>query len=286
MLQGIDISHWQETTPGLGGVDFLIARATYGTAPDDRYRRHVANARARDLVVGAYHFGRRGDVAGQVEAYVKAAGDVDLYVLDLEADGDDPPMTKAEARDWIVRARTALDGRPIGLYHSTSGYPPDALGADWRWVADYRRIQKPPIKFDIWQWQGSPLDRDHFRGTRAELLELGGGKDDVGLHLTLPSAVIAGTLDIPIGTDSIRVADGEHYKVPKSVRRPAVTAALAGGVSTTGWVVDLHGDELHFIRNGPQLTFTPASGVDCGTSVTAERDRVKAAVQIALDGIA
>ena len=282
MLQGIDISHWQERTPSLGGLDFLIARATYGTDSDPRYKQHSAAARARHLVVGAYHFGRHGDVPGQVKAFVAAAGDVDLYALDVESDGDDPPMTQAEARDWITGARQAL-GRPIGYYHSTSGYAD--LGQDWRWVADYRKIKKPPIKFDIWQWQGCPLDRDHFPGTRAQLIRMGGGEDPVGLHVTLPSAIVAGSLDIAKDCDAIRVADGEHFKVPKKVKRPAITVSLTGGLTSSGFLVDLHGDELHFIRNGPQVTFTPTAGADCSVAVAAERDRVMAAAAAAVDAV-
>ena len=106
----------------------------------------------------------------------------------------------------------------------------------------------------------------------------------MGLHVTLPSAIVAGTLAIPKDCDAIRVADGDHFKVPMAVSRPAVPANLTGGLSSAGWLVDLNGDELHFIRKGPQLTFT-ATGLDCTVPVAVERERVLIATQAAVGDV-
>lgn len=94
----------------------------------------------------------------------------------------------------------------------------------------------------------------------------------MGLHLTLPPGpIVTGTLAIPKGTDAIRVADRVHYAVPEDATRSAVQYALTGGNSGTGYVVDLNGDEAHFIRTGAGV-FSPASGpvVDCDDVVVAE----------------
>lgn len=177
-LQGIDVSHWQKKTPILTGLGFLIARATYGTDPDSTFVMHTTAARKAGLVTGAYHYGRHGNVSGQVDAFLQAAetADVDLIAVDLEKDGDNPAMTNAEAKAFIdaVRAR----GRKIGLYASSLRPYPD-LGQDWRWVADYRDISHPPVAWDIWQYTSSDgkLDRDRFRGTKDELRLL--GRDDM-----------------------------------------------------------------------------------------------------------
>lgn len=169
---GIDVSAHQASTPALAGLSFLFARATYGTARDPMFAAHVARARAAGLVVGAYHFGRATNVDDQVTAFLQAvvaAGNVDLLALDLEADGGNPAMSSTQARAFLagVQAR----GRRIGLYHSTSGYP--SLGQDWRWVADYRASSVdaggPPVAWDVWQYRGSPLDLDTFRGSPDEL---------------------------------------------------------------------------------------------------------------------
>jgi lysozyme len=168
MIEGIDVSHWQTTTPPLGGLDFLFARATYGTVVDDRYRTHLAKARAAGLVVGAYHFGRAGHVSEQVDAFLAAAGTPDLLALDLESDGGNPAMTADQARLFIELVQST--GRVIGLYHGAYGYP--AIGQDWRWVAKWD-VNPPAIAWDVWQYHGGPLDRDRFDGTTAQLIDLG-----------------------------------------------------------------------------------------------------------------
>jgi hypothetical protein len=182
MLAGVDVSRYQTTTPSLAGVDFLIARATYGDIRDSMFAPHIRAARDAGLVTGAYLFGRSAQhvsLEGQIAAFVEAAGDVDLYALDLESDGPTGTgMTNAEAR-FVLDGLAAALHRPVGLYHSTSGYP--SLGQAWRWVADYRPLDEPPIAWDIWQWTsfvgGVHLDRNRFRGTRAELVAMGGRKD-------------------------------------------------------------------------------------------------------------
>lgn len=87
-----------------------------------------------------------------------------------------------------------------------------------------------------------------------------GGIDLMGLPVTLPAVGVAGTLSIPSGTDAIRVSDATHYKLPVSATRPAYVAALTGAASESGYLVDLNGDEMHFIRKsaaGLAFTVTP-----------------------------
>lgn len=197
MLEGIDVSKYQISTPPLAGRAFLIARATYGNSRDTMFPRHISNADAAGVVTGAYHFGRSGKsvpIADQVAAFLAAVtlAPVDLLALDLESDNSGPDMTNAEATTFI-RAIQAT-GRKIGLYASTSRYPLDALGADWRWVADYRGIS-PPIDWDVWQYRGSPLDLDRFDGTREQLLALGGDVTPLSITSEVPTEV-----QVPKGT--------------------------------------------------------------------------------------
>lgn len=166
---GIDVSHWQTSTPDLTGLDFLIARVAYGTSLDTKYGLHIANARQAGLVCGAYLFGRYGDGAAQADVMLEHAGDVELFVLDLESDGGNPSMTDSQAKAFMSRIRSA--GHPCGLYHSLSGFP--NLGQDWNWVA-YWGAGAPVMPWAIWQWQGSPLDRNYFNGTREALYEFAG----------------------------------------------------------------------------------------------------------------
>lgn len=160
--QGIDVSRYQITTPPLTGRDFLIARATFGLGIDTMYKTHIANARKAGLVVGAYAFGYDFiDSVQQADAFLAAAGDVDLYFLDVE--GKDA-QTPAQAQRFIDRVRSK--GKRCGLYMSESGFY-STLTVDYRWVANWTR--EPKIRWDFWQKRGSPLDLDEYHGTAAEL---------------------------------------------------------------------------------------------------------------------
>lgn len=165
-LNGIDVSHWQATTPPLAGLSFLFAKASDGAGgPDPRYAQHIANARSAGLLVGAYHFAVKGDGAAQARAFLTAAGKVDFYALDRE--GNDP-MTLAQAAAFINTVQAA--GHKCGLYASESGYP--NVGQDWNWVANWSRV--PAIPWTFHQYRGSPLDLDHFNGDMAALRALAG----------------------------------------------------------------------------------------------------------------
>jgi murein DD-endopeptidase MepM/ murein hydrolase activator NlpD len=188
MLEILDISKHQSTTPSLDGIDALIARATFGTVADERYAQHTAAARAKGIPAAAYHFGRSAQyvsIADQVATFLLVAKDADGLALDFEKDDYwDPvaqqtvhrtPMSVAEAREFVERVHAA--GRRIGLYASTL-YPYPEIGQDWRWVAEYRATVVaaggPPIAWDLWQYTSSPLDHSRFRGTLAEFRTLMG----------------------------------------------------------------------------------------------------------------
>jgi hypothetical protein len=167
---GIDISHWQATTPGLGGLSFVVCRTTYGLMRDRLYDIHSAAVLRAGLRLGAYHFGRSarwGSISSQVTAFLARAGNAHFLVLDLESDGS-PSMTNAEARAFIAGVRSRdTKRRRIGLYHSFSGFPAD-LGQDFNWPAAWRSTP-PAMSWALWQYHGGPLDRDWFHGTSAQL---------------------------------------------------------------------------------------------------------------------
>lgn len=233
-LEGIDVSRWQTITPSLEGRDFLIARACYGALADGTFARHVAAAKAAGVVTGAYLFGRHGRVDDQVATFVRQVrrvGGVELLAVDLEADGlDNPGMTQLEAARAIGGIRFALE-QPVGLYHSTSGYPSDALGADWRWVADYRGSE-PPIAWDIWQYRGSPLDLDRFDGTRDELVSLGGTMqpapitDQTPLEVRIPPGATLFDVD---GRTVLRTSPGSPQWRPSPYEQGGKRAIFSPG---------------------------------------------------------
>lgn len=167
MLEGIDVSRWQGSTPSLAGLSFLIAKATEGTWPDPMFAKHIANARAAGLVVGAYHFAR-DDVAlpDQVDAFLAATADVPWLAFDVEGRH---AWSLAALRQAVKRVHDA--GRQVGVYMSDSAYL--EAGQDWRWVARWSPTA-PTRHWDLWQYRGSPADLDRFDGTLDELRELAG----------------------------------------------------------------------------------------------------------------
>lgn len=169
MLDGIDVSSHNGPF-STDGQSFVIIRASYGTGRDMAFGRHFARARAAGVVTGAYCFGRNQDPAAQADRLIEIGGEADLLVLDRESDAGHPTMTVHQARAFIARIHER--GRRVGLYASESGYPADAFGADWRWVANYSR--EPRVPWDIWQWTGTLIDRNRFRGTLADLHMLAG----------------------------------------------------------------------------------------------------------------
>jgi hypothetical protein len=188
---GIDISRHQPTTPALTGLSFAFARATYGSYGDSKYAVHSAAFRAAGIVSGAYHFGRSTpSPEAQAAAFLKAAAGADLLALDLESDGGNVPMSAAQARAFIAAVRAA--GRKIGLYHSRSGFP--SLGQDWNWVAKWGSSAPTGIPWAFWQWQGSPLDRNRFNGTLADLSQLAGQPKESNVLLKANAASPVQTL--------------------------------------------------------------------------------------------
>lgn len=176
-VSGIDVSAWQDPAGDaaiMKGLAFAGIRAVYGTERDARYAAHEAAARKAGLVVIAYAFGRNGDGAAQARTMLAAAPRADLYALDLESDGAAPRMTDSQASAFLAAAR-GLTPRRVGLYHSESGFPA-ALGQQFNWIAKWGRVP-PRTAWSFWQWQGSPLDRDVFNGTIAQLRSMAGLAD-------------------------------------------------------------------------------------------------------------
>lgn len=185
--RGIDVSKWQTTTPSLADKAFLIARASIGTTPDDRYAQHIAAARAAGIITGAYHFNWNtgASPAEQARYFLARAGEVDLYALDVEGAHGFSHEQTATFIDEIH-----AHGKTIGLYHSRSGYF-DA-GQDWRWIAYWPADHDtaPSIPWDIWQYGSDPSYKptniDGNVAKDAATLARIAGKDDTmaGMVLT------------------------------------------------------------------------------------------------------
>lgn len=170
-LEGIDVSAHQQGEPRTVGLSFLFARATYGPSLDGKFADHIAAAKAAGLDTGSYLFLLPKSYCGvsvddQVAVYLRAsdAAGVDYYCIDWEGESDahgnvihDAP-TKAEMIRSVRLVQAA--GHRCGVY-SSEGYPYPSVGQDFRWVANYSR--EPRIRYDIWQYQGSPIDRNRMK---------------------------------------------------------------------------------------------------------------------------
>lgn len=227
-VHGLDISHWQSVTPPLGAQDFVFVRATYGSVKDGKYGQHAANVRAAGKVLGAYCFGRSGQVdpvARQVSAFLAVSGGADLLVLDLENDAGNPDMTEAEASHFIAEVKRLRPGVPIGLYASLSGFP-QRLGQQFNWVAKWS-LSPPSIPWTFWQYTSSGslpgytgrLDMNRFNGTLAELHALAKGEPE------MPQAPVTNTtpklIDVAVGADLLDI-DGVTKVTDNKVARTNV----------------------------------------------------------------
>lgn len=283
----IDVSEHQRSTPDLTRVDGVIARACYGSRLDTRFAQHIAAARKVGCVVGAYLFGRSTEPVElqlrMFRAAIEGVGGVDLAAVDRERDTHpdapaDPPMTSLQTRQAIAGVR-AFQGA-AGLYQSASGYPPDALGADWRWVADYRGTP-PTIPWDIWQWTstGGLLDRSTFRGTRDELLQL--GKGDMPVTIDVANATPQ-LVDLTKGTQLLDPL-GAPYLVLGQDRAGVLSpfATFSAGGTAMRTIVhtrpDPDPDLLLGVYTNQVHNMRPVPGQDTAGAVNAALDAVHAA---------
>jgi lysozyme len=165
----VDLSHHNTVTSfadaRAAGVIGVIHKATQGTEfTDATYDQHRAAAKEAGLLWGAYHFARRGDVAGQVDHFLSVAnaGPDDLLVLDFEPNSREGTMRLVEAEQFVtvVQERT---GRPPGLYSGQSflrevvrNNTTTVLARCWLWIARYASVLPivPPAwrTFTLWQY--------------------------------------------------------------------------------------------------------------------------------------
>lgn len=267
MIEGLDVSHYQNRTPNLTGKDFLFIKATEGTTEDTRYPTHYANGRKAGVVVGAYHFGIGGDPVAQAAAFINVAKDADLVALDLESSPN--RMTTAQAKLFInIVQRT---GRKCGLYASESGFP--SLGQDFNWVANWSRQPKIPWTF----WQDGPdhgVDHDFFKGTREQLNELAGVV--MPLTITKMKRFIGQVQVNGNGHYAIRVADRKPISLPdKTIKEAFYTGTLSVPLDKLpGDRSSVYGfGDTEAVMLSVDVIPIPANPVDCSAAIAEDRKK-------------
>ncbi|WP_165781052.1 glycoside hydrolase family 25 protein [Streptosporangium minutum] len=194
MLRGIDVSNWQGAVDwdhhADNGVSFAFAKATEGSTFTDKwFGRNWTGMRESWMVCGAYHFARpAGDPETQAGHFLRAvqqAGGMrrgDLLALDLETNDHLPARRVAGfARRWCQAVVDQAGVRPVIYTFLTFALNGNCAGLEGYplWIAapdDPRGRPDVPGPWDRWtihQHSHIPVDRNVFRGTRADLTSLG-----------------------------------------------------------------------------------------------------------------
>jgi GH25 family lysozyme M1 (1,4-beta-N-acetylmuramidase) len=201
VLEGIDVSHWQNTIDwsqvAASGKRFAYVKASEGTdLVDDRYSTNRAQAKAYGLYVGAYHFARPdrtpGDPVAEADYYLAMSqlviGDL-VPVLDLEVTGGLSPV---ELQEWVKGYLERIYERTgaRGMIYSSPTFWRNAMGdTNWfasngyrsLWVAHWTTGPAPSVPagnwgglgWTFWQYTSSGsvpgisgrVDLDRFNGT-------------------------------------------------------------------------------------------------------------------------
>lgn len=224
LLRGIDVSHHQ--APGaiswarLAETHaFVVARATYGTRPDETFREHIRRALDVGLTAGAYAFFRPGQSADeQLDAFaaaVDAAGMGPGWLcptLDVEQNEQyDGPISAdryapAEeiCRSWRERWGAAMVYTNPSMWAAIGS--PGWLREHHLWIAHYG-VPAPKTPFGLpwvlWQNVVAPLP-----GVYGSALD-----QNVARALPVVRAAEAPTLlPLELDHDELRGARDEHIR--------------------------------------------------------------------------
>jgi GH25 family lysozyme M1 (1,4-beta-N-acetylmuramidase) len=203
LLKGIDVSNWQRRVDWRAhaerGVAFGFAKATEGDEFVDKWFAHNWEGMRENWIVrGAYHFARPGGKNPEQQALhflgvlaraAAAAGRSgyglrhgDLIALDLEVNDKRKPHEVARfARRWCVAVIERTGIRPFIYTHysfARDGHC-EGLGVLPLWIAapglpkGNPNVPGPWQSWTIHQYANSPVDKNVFDGTRAELTRYG-----------------------------------------------------------------------------------------------------------------
>ena len=192
----IDISHWQKR-PKLAaamaaGFSAVIIKATQGiSAVDGDFIANLAEANANGFLVGAYHFGEPGQGLAQADFFLNTVQPTPktLLALDFERGGAGL-MGVQDAVDFVTHIYQNLNRWPViyggaDLKQQLAGGGNPVLSNCPLWLAQYGPTAVLPAGWTNWTlWQFSddnynkpatpvpgvsPVDRDRFAGTAADL---------------------------------------------------------------------------------------------------------------------
>jgi lysozyme len=193
-----DISHWQGD-PDLakakaGGFTATIIKATQGVnVVDGKFAANMAQAQANGFLAGAYHFGEPGQGITQAEFFLHTVQPTatTLLALDFER-GSAGLMAVQDAVNFVTHVKQTIGRWPMiyggaDLKHQLAGGGNATLSNCPLWLAQFGPTAVLPPGWSHWTlWQYSddnvnkpaspvpgvsPVDRDRFAGTSAELAQ-------------------------------------------------------------------------------------------------------------------
>lgn len=210
MLRGIDVSGYQalgatysrpNVETAYSGSDFVIAKATQGTQPMNRYMTaQLQRALADGKLIGVYHYAEGGSPVAEADAFVACVSDYigkALLCLDWENGDNDAWGSTVWARQFVDRVYAKTGIYPV-VYTYPAGRPQVASCADVSrlWIAGYYDDRfawdLPPMIYNtgvwsdwtIWQFSsaGGTVDLDVAKLTYAEWEQLAQGESKFEPH--------------------------------------------------------------------------------------------------------
>ena len=210
MLRGIDVSGYQalgatyshpNVETAYSGSDFVIAKATQGTQPMNRYMTaQLQRALADGKLIGVYHYAEGGSPVAEADAFVACVSSYigkALLCLDWENVDNDAWGSTVWARQFVDRVYEKTGIYPV-VYTYPAGRPQIASCADVSrlWIAGYYDDRfawdLPPMIYNtgvwsdwtIWQYSsaGGTVDLDVAKLTYAEWEQLAQGESKFEPH--------------------------------------------------------------------------------------------------------
>lgn len=210
MLRGIDVSGYQalgaayshpNVETAYSGSDFVIAKATQGTQPMNRYMTaQLQRALADGKLIGVYHYAEGGSPVAEADAFVACVSGYigkALLCLDWENGDNDAWGSTVWARQFVDRVYAKTGIYPV-VYTYPAGRSQAASCADVSrlWIAGYpdnrfswdlpTMIYNTGVWSDwtLWQYSsaGGTVDLDVAKLTYAEWEQLAQGESKFEPH--------------------------------------------------------------------------------------------------------
>lgn len=178
MKNGIDISEHQGVNFDVSGNDFVMIRASWGHfALDTQFKNNVARCNALGIPWGAYHYSYArsySEAKQEAENFLNLVRTQNGRKYPLAIDIEDADHWKAgqgvtmNTEIEVIKAwKDVIEGAGeyLMLYCNLSYFNqlrtinPTLINSLDLWLAQWG-VSNPSVDCGMWQWQGSPLDRN------------------------------------------------------------------------------------------------------------------------------